>query len=562
MNGVIKENGIIKSIKRIVYSKCFVVVLCSITIIFGALYYYGLQMAFIPDAEDLLCIWSCYKIFEQGGAIQISSDIIGSIVIALSTAIGGISFLSLRLLFTLLQSLVLILSMYLSFYGSKGQDIYLFRLPIFILLMILLHPVTQEDPYGLIVDCGTDFFYQYPYNYHFAPRIYMFLCLILLSCFFYAKSLKHKLLSATIFAIFTTQAVLIGDTLFFVLFLAPLCIVVILRILHNSRVRKYGIYFLSLFMGVILLLKVIPTPLKSQLWTTERALTYGNIYGGTNWITPDQIWTTIVNYVIKILDIFNILLPSKPLISLYTVINVLKLLLLIVGYIIVIAVVKGSIIGEQKWKTVNIVDEILAWSYVALSTAHIFTEYGQNVIYSQRYIQAVVSIMTILLCRHIVSFLGMIHWDFKGVCLKEKMAVSFALFALCLCFFRPVWRYDTLSHCHENDMNEAMNYIKETDYGYAIAPFNLAGVMRAMNNGEVLVYDSIEEVQGLYGEDAKIAYMITRYDYEPGKYHAYMYYEQFASYEELCEKYSEPTRTIDYDTFSLCVWENGIGIPD
>ena len=86
--------------------------------------------------------------------------------------------------------------------------------------------------------------------------------------------------------------------------------------------------------------------------------------------------------------------------------------------------------------------------------------------------------------------------------------------------------------------------------------------MRAMSNGEVIIYDSIEEVQSLWTDDAQIAYMITRYDYEPQKYHSYMYYEEFASYEELCEKYSEPTRTIDYDTFSLCVWENGLKIPD
>lgn len=560
MGGDRKENVRFSVVKKVLCNKWFVRILCAVTLIFGVLYYYGLQMAFIPDAEDLMCIWNCYKTREQGGSISISKDIIFSILLAVSTSIGGISFLSLRLLFTLWQALVLSLSIYLSFYRSKEQEICLFRLPIYILFMILLHPVTQEDQYGLIVDYGTDFFYQYPYNYHFTPRIYMLLCLVLISWFLYAKSLRQKLLLVVIFTVFVIQAVQIGDTLFYILFLMPFCIVLLLKVLHNTKARKYEIYFLGLAMGGILLLKVIPTPFKSQLWTRERAWTYGSVYGGTNWITPDQIWTTIVNYVVKILEIFNISLSSLPLISLYTVINVLKLVLLIVGYIIVFAIAKGSIVGVQKWKTVSIVDEILAWAYIALSAAHIFTEYGQNIIYSQRYIQAVVCIMTILLCRHIVSFLGMIHWDFKEVCLKEKMAVSFSLFALCLCFFKPVWKYDTLSHCHEADMKEAMEYIKGTDYGYAIAPFNLAGVMRAMSNGEVIIYDSIAEVQGLQGEDAKIAYMITRYDYEPGKYHPYMYYEEFGSYKELCDKYSEPTRTIDYDTFSLCVWENGIKI--
>lgn len=71
---------------------------------------------------------------------------------------------------------------------------------------------------------------------------------------------------------------------------------------------------------------------------------------------------------------------------------------------------------------------------------------------------------------------------------------------------------------------------------------------------------SIEEVRQLFGNDASITYMITRYDHESGKYHDYLYYENFNNYEELCEKYSEPDRVIDYSSFSLCIWEDGIQI--
>lgn len=553
---------VINTIDKVIDNKYFVVLLCFATLVFGTLYYYGLQMAFNPDAEDLSLIWNCYSMLELGQPLKLPKDFICDTLAVISTAIGGMSFLSFRLRFTSLQSVILVCTMWLSFRGSKKQDICLFLVPIFVLFMILLHPVTQEDPYGLITDYGTDFFYQYPYNYHPSVRIYTLLCLIIMGSLLYATSVKKKVFTITLLSVIILYTVYLRDTLFFILFLMPLCIVLFFKMLHEQKTRKYVIFFVCTVMVAILMIKVIPSPLRSELWTTAQASTYGKIYGATNWITPDQIWETISNYVSKILGIFNIAFPGTPLISLYTVIYMFKLILLVVGYIIVALIAKGSIVGSQKWKSVDIVDEILAWSCIALSAAHIFTEYGLNVIYSQRYIQAVVSIMTIILCRNIIPFLNVIHWDFKGVYMKEKMEISFILLVLCLCYLKPVWNYTPANHCHEADMNAAIDYIRGTNFGYAIAPYNFAGVMSAMSNGEVLIYNSIEEVQGVQGEDARIAYMITRYDYEPGKYHSYMYYEEFESYSELCDKYSEPTNIIDYDTFSLCVWENGIKIPD
>lgn len=558
MNRNIKDSAGMSSLKKIVCSRYFLFFLYAVTLIFGTLYYYGLQMAFNSDAEDLATIWRCYKALELGQPLELPKDFIYVTLTVISTAIGGMSFFSQRLFFTLLQLVVLLCTMWLSFRRSKRREICLFLLPIFILFMILLHPATQEDPYGLIVDYGTDFFYQYPYNYHSTVRTYTLLCLIIISLFLYATSAKKKLLSILALFVLILYTVYLRDTLFFVLFLVPLCIVLFMKVFHNQKTRKHAIFFICMMMGLILLSKVIPSSFKSGLWTTEQALTYGSIYGGTNWTTPDMIWTVVTNYVSKILGCFNILLPAAPLISLYTLINVFKFVLLSVGYVIAFAIVKGSVVGKQKWKSVDVVDEILAWSHITLSAAHLFTEYGHNVIYSQRYMQAVVSIITILLCRQIGSFLSMINWNFTGMCIKEKAAISFILFALCLCYMKPVWNYTPMNLCHKADMDAAIEYMKGTDLGYAIAPFDLAYVLSAESNGEVLVCASVEEALGLWEEDAKITYMVTRYDFEPGKYHQYMYYEPFASYEELCDKYSEPTNIIEYDTFSLCIWEEGI----
>lgn len=539
-------------------------ILCAIVWLFGSLYYYGLQRSYIPNSEDLSAIWGTYKALKLGEEFHLTELLSRGVAVMATVIGGGMNYRSMRLYFAIMNAVVLALAMYLSICKRKDKGMDITQLPLFALFMIFLHPVTATDRYGLITDYGTDFFYQYPYNYHFLERIYTLVCFIVVTWLLTAKSVKKKRICVAILVMLGCYILSFAsrNTMMYILLLFPCCIVFFLRAFHDHKKRRYALMFLCICMGLIVVTKVIPTPLRSALWTSEQASTYGVVYGGSNWISLDMVITAFINYVIKISECFNILLSSAPVISLYTVIYAIKLCLLLAGYVIVFVIVKGSIVGKQKWKSVDIVDEMLAWSYIALSVAHVFTEYGLNVMYSQRYIVPVVSIMAILLCRHLMSVLEDIRWISAEMIKKDKRVVCFISMVCCLCYMKPVWTYMPMDHCHMEDMHAAIAYIKDTDYGCAVAPDYLAKAITATCNGEIFVYGSIGEARELQGDDAKIAYMITRYDYDYGKYHQYMYYENFSSYEDLCSRYSVPTRIIDYDTFSLCIWEDGMQIRD
>ncbi len=73
-------------------NKYYVIVLSIAVILFGAFYNYGLRMAFIPNAEDLLTISICYKTMHLGSAYTGNHDLLYGGIGFLSTLLGGMSF--------------------------------------------------------------------------------------------------------------------------------------------------------------------------------------------------------------------------------------------------------------------------------------------------------------------------------------------------------------------------------------------------------------------------------------------------------------------------------------
>ena len=539
------------------YRRIFVLANIAVVIL-GVLYYYGLQLAFYPNPEDLYAIWLCYKKIKFGLDFH-SSDYAVYLIDYLATAIGGMSFFSSRLFFTLLHTVILICTWYLAICFGHREKYNIFVLPVFIWFVIALHPATEADPYGWISDYGTDYFYQWPYNYHWIPRIYALICLIVVALYVSVKSGKKKRILAVVGAIITLYAANRKDLIFYLLFLVPFFIVFGLHIMRVASGRKWMIYLLSVCMLGVLLTKFVPSGIRSALWTTEEAHTYGAIYGATNWLSLDMIWSTIVNYITNVMGYFTILLPEAPVISLYTVVYGVKLVLLVIGYCIVFQIIKYSITGNYVGLNITVVDEILAWSYAALSASLVLTTYGYNVMYTARYGAGLVTVMSILLCRHLADFMKTsceINFFFKK---HEKVLLSFCILALCLCSMKKVWNFEAHT-CHDDDMKAVIEYIKVTDLGYTVASWYFAPSFTALSQGDVIVCNSIDEVKEVYGEDAKITYMITRYDHASGWYHDYLYYENFEDYEDLCDKYSEPSYVVDFDSFSLCVWEDGLKI--
>lgn len=549
-------NGYLKK-RMFEHKKMLSILLCLIVLVLGGWYFYCMQLAYAPNWEDMCTIWRPYKLLRFGVKYY-SWDIMYEFVACISTLIGGMSYFSVRLHFTIMQVIVLSCTMYLSLKQNEKKDINLFLIPLFSWFAIFLHPVTIEEPYGIEWDYGTDFWYQWPYIYHISARVYALLCIITINMMLNAKSCHKKRIFIGLGVIFTFLGLILKDLIFVVLFVAPLGIVFFFDMVHNEKYRKYIIYTICLCAFGLLATKFLPSNIENVLWTTQKASTYGRIYGATNWTTLDMVGTALINYINKILDYFYISLDGAPVISFYTLVYGIKLMLLIIGYIIVFSIIKDNIVGCKD--RYNIVDEILAWSFVVLSIVLAVTEYGYYDSYTQRYGVALVTIMTILICRHIESFLVETVKLVRITEWKEKTALAVIVGILCLCTMKPAWTYSA-HNCHDEDMESVLNYIESENLGYAVASRYLATPMTAKANGKVIICSTIDEVKQIFGEDAKVTYMITRYDYELGQHHQYLYYEPdepFNNYEELCAKYSVPSKVIDYDSFSLCIWENGI----
>ena len=73
---------------------------CAVAVIAGGVYFYGILHAFVPNSEDLWTTQQWYLILT-GQAVYVHHNVIYDLVSCLSVVIGGLSYFSNRLEFTL-----------------------------------------------------------------------------------------------------------------------------------------------------------------------------------------------------------------------------------------------------------------------------------------------------------------------------------------------------------------------------------------------------------------------------------------------------------------------------
>ncbi len=526
--------------------KWIICVVCLTVVIAGGVYYYGILLGVMPNGEELIGIQNCYLQMERGGRYS-SGNVLSSVTTVLSVMIGGLSFFSARLQVALLYTIVLGLTLYLAIRRS-GKRSSLAMLPLWAFFMIFVHTIRYSSDFGKMYD-RTDLIYWMPYSGHITALIFSLACIVFLQCYLDTKTRKARMVWGGLGFVIGVYALIKSDLIFYVVFVVPVLITLFFRGLYNDKLRKYVIWAVSAGIVIILATRIMPGEFCEALWSRQRASSYGVVYGATNWMDLDHILVHLGNYVKMILQLFNIDISDKPIISLYSVLFVVRITLVLIGYIIVARVIVSSIKGKIKDKGYTIVDEVLAWAFVLLSCAFVFTKYA---LYRDlmRYFGGLVSILTILLCRNITAYMEETFSALMRSIKNKKMYFAGILGALCICQMEPVWLYEE-ADMYQEDCEAAIEYIRQWGDGYVLAPYWLYARLSAMTNGEIIFYPNEETIKELYGEDAQMRYMIVGWD-EDGLLTYELNEFAYLSYDEMCEKYRTPAKAVELDYLYVC----------
>ena len=544
-------------IKKILENRIFALIVCVIFVGLAALYYYGLQCEYPPEGEVIMSISSMYAHLTMGKDYTIH-EFLYALCSFVATKIGGMSFFSVRLFLSILYTILLCFTMFLCLKSKTREGINLYLLPLVALFSVILFS-TVDNPEWVQDPGGKDFLYVWPFHYHYTSRIYALVCLALTMLVFQYQGKKRRIVYSVLLAAVCIYAAKTTDLIFYISFLAPAAIVTMLYIVRKTESRKYIVYLACGGMGILFLTKVLPFTVFDRFWSKEKTSVYSAIYGNSNWISPDALFDHLSGYVeINLLN-FNIPIAETPVISFNSVIFGLKIVILLVGYILMFHIIICYFTGKNADYRYDCVDAILAWSYLLISFVFIFTDLGT--VRNSRYFSEMTTIMTVLLCRNIEVFPNIVHINIFNE-IKYKKALFFAFtFVICVCTMSKVWKHRAPDEFGA-DLEAIIEYIDDTGYGYAVAPYWFYPLVSAMSDGKVMAFETENQIKSMYGDDAKAAYIITwNYNNEEDDYWSKVFistYKHCGSYEEICEYYSEPTDIIFYDDLQLVVFEDGI----
>lgn len=513
-------------------------ILCAMVVLTGVAYDLMIHLSFIPNGEDLHLFW-CYKMMDVSGRYFRTGNILWDFITSLIYKMVGMRYLAVRLEFTAFYGIVLFLTMMLSIVCNQKKKPFE-MLPVFVMFMVLLPPVREGSAFGILWQ-ETDMIYMYPYDYHAMSQIFCLLCLFFLRILEETPKVNPKRISFAMFAVVLLYGLGHTDLIFLVVFVVPFFLVCVLHLLRKERYHKICAFAGIGMMLCLFLTKFLPGSFFDRIWSMSNSGVYGEVYGATNLIHMNELGSNFTTYLDVIVQIFHIDLQGNAVLSAWLIVDFFKFLFLITGFAIIFSIVVKSVLGKAKESGYSMTDEIIAWGFVILSLVFMMTEIGR---YSSnmRYVTILVALITILLCRHFGRMAKKIIQVFS-IRLKNKKCyfVAFTC-ALVLCLVEPVWNYQA-SDSFWDDCNRIISYVEETGYGYAIAPHWLFARLTAMTKGNLIFYQSEEQLRERQGEDAEFAYLITttNYDTIPNMFNNVA---DVASYEQLCEKYGTPSEVV------------------
>lgn len=552
----LREENMREGLKKLTFA-----ILCGLTLLIGAFYFYHIHTAFVPNGEDLYQVWLMYNEKLLGSKWH-SGNIIFQIVLDICYAIGGLSYKTIQLEFTVFCTIIMLLTMLLIFVESRKSEeekssyINYGILPLFSMFMILLQPIKEGSNFGMIWGDDVDMIYMFPFDYHAMSQIFALISLCLLVFIYrFWDNKKLRTSGLIISALIFIYSVGHTDLIYYVVFVAPFAIVLLLHGLRQDKLQKIILIVLGVFFMGLFATKFLSGEITDSIWSVERTHVYGGVYGAANFAELLEIGiSNVINYIFTIGDIFNINIWARPVISVWSVLFFIKIAFVVAGYILIFKIIKYSLTGSINEKGYDMTDEIIAWGFLILSLVYIMTDIGSN-ISNTRYMPILVPYMTIIICRH----------GFKGFSnsmnisdYRSQLMVFLILTAICINYAEPVWKYTATDNILDN-CQVAVDVIEQTQEemsadskAIAIAPHWLFARLTCMSEGQIIFYPDLETARRYAGDDAKIKYIVTSTDMSD-TIHRLNNCANAGSYEGLCDIYGEPVRAIPLEFFEVYV---------
>lgn len=507
----------------------------------AAVYYYGLHLSFWPDPEY---IWTpmMYYLEERFG-YKPNPYGIGYLtgLARLAYSWRGIGFAGVRLLTAFLYFFIILCTIILSLYSMKEKKIKWHLIPLFVFVAVLLNP-GSSTAFGQ----HTMAYHMYPYDFHPDAVFGVLFLLVIVEGMLSVQSANLKKALLTGIGLLTVVGILKLDLLFDIGFVLPVvCILAGLAFKKDKRILKWVSLGGAAMIALLRFLSLFSDSLQ-RFFQIRKASVYGQweVYGDRGIISLQDIWINISSVVAGILALFNVQLDG-PVLSVHTVMNLLRILLVLVIFVLAFRQIKDSFCKETDQS--DYISILSAYGIVAIVLATVLTCDGTDSSCT-RYMTQVVFLGSVLLCRQIDTVCRTLFGEYAN----NNLYVFLLFLFCCLIDFQPFWRADSFYMDYEPALQEVADVIRENQLGDGIGEHWYATTLTSLLEGEYAVLEP------------------RVYDAIPGKVHAmYMvdgneeglaassWFKSF-DMDYYFEVYGEPDRVWKLTGFTIYYWENGV----
>lgn len=500
-------------------------------VVIATLYYYRLHLNFLPDPEYHCLLWIHY-IRENFNVIN--NWTFSDIFTYIPYKIFGMSVLGIRIFAVSMYFIVMFFTIILALYSNLGKAFRVnwFILPVFIFLAVILNPSDAT----WLRENGT--FCVYPYDAHIYAVVFSLLEIFLIELYTNWKSSKAILIGIVVIGI---VGVKVTDLIFLVGFWAPIICYFTTKLWLKNR--KYVINGLIGILGIIAILRFLSIFFEPFRHLFElKTLGYadwinGGVYGNIGFVDPENIWKNISVTAKEIMALFNIDIVGRGIISINTIICLIRSILLVLIFAFAILNIVNSFRANKRTDLVNV---LISYGIILNVLVVIISKYGSDAS-CVRYISLLVPYGVILLCRELENLLQKYDAD------KYYKKAVFICFSLCIVInMVPLWR----TKSNITNYEEAAKYIEENQLGNGIGGWRYGWNLTALMDGEyaVISASATDDAWEIPEMDIHLNYIIDG----EGDNH-------FFEIDDIEQKFGKPDQVLTVASFTIYFYENGLG---